>query len=259
MQEILTTIETPTFNPPDVIILYGPPASGKGTQANMLAQKLNKYKYNHIDFGQAFRDFVTDNIGMPAEIEKNIEAIKHDAQSNEKIEQALYIYETMKNGKAIEPKIVWKILKKTVTDVIQKNERLIIEGIGRTIEDSFYFSEIVKEAKLTVALFHLCLTENDIIQRAVHRWYSPNSKISFPSFASAKKASDSNQEPYQRIDDTDVKKIRSRYKELYEEIYAKVLSTLQTECLARLFIIDGSDNMEKTFIKIIYYLDKFYN
>ena len=65
------------FKMPQVIILYGPPASGKGTQADFLKKILPDYF--HLDFGTALRSFVAENLGnyfdpiVNAQIAKDIQ------------------------------------------------------------------------------------------------------------------------------------------------------------------------------------------
>lgn len=66
------------FKMPQVIILYGPPASGKGTQADFLKKILPDYF--HLDFGTALRSFVAENLGnyfdpiVNAQIAKDIQS-----------------------------------------------------------------------------------------------------------------------------------------------------------------------------------------
>lgn len=263
MQTILAEINSETFSPPQVIILYGPPASGKGTQANMLFKHLSKYNYNHLDFGQLLREYVLAKIGTKENIEANYPSIRLEAEKNIEKHTAIVIYETMKKGEAIDSSLMWRVAEEKVIEIIKKGENLIIDGLGRTIGDCYKFAEICNLNKFSVALFHICLSENMVIQRSVSRWYAPSSKISFPTFFAAQQfcidSGNENEKPYQRVDDTNVAKIRQRYKNLYEDIYAKILSTLQIECLAELFIIDGSDTVDDTFKRIAFYLNKYYN
>jgi adenylate kinase family enzyme len=257
MQEILSKIKIDKkFNPPNVLILYGPPASGKGTQADMIVKNLAHLNYVHLDFGQMLREFVIKNLKSLNLTESEIE--KFENKDDKEINIAIGIYKKMKVGRAVDPDLVWFVAQETIENIIESKKRLVVDGVGRTIEDCKRLGKIIKNHDLSSAIFHICLTENEIIQRSVNRWYNNYSKISFPSYKTAKVLCKIDEEPWQRPDDTNVFKIRERFRNLYEEIYAKALSTLQTECLANLFIIDGHDSVEDTFKRILFYLDKFY-
>lgn len=246
------------LNLPDVIFLYGPPASGKGTQANKLQTYYSNYKYKHFDVGGLLRDFVWKNLGdiSGEEFYRNLPSLEISIDKN--IQRAIKIYKGMKAGNALNPDLVWHIITDKIENAIKNGEKLIVDGVGRTIEDCRRFGKIAKENNLKVAIFHICISEDEVIQRSVSRWYVPGNNNSFPGYISAKNSCKPNQEPWQREDDKDVTKIRHRFKNLYVNIYAKALSTLQLSCRADLFIIDGRDSIEEDFGHILVYLNSYY-
>ena len=94
-----------------VIILYGPPGSGKGTQANLLASKLNLI---HFDTG------------------KFLEAVVYDParQREPHIKIAREQFET---GILITPSFVLEEVKKAVTKIAHAGFGVVFSGSPRTI------------------------------------------------------------------------------------------------------------------------------
>ncbi len=115
------------------IIIFGPPGAGKGTQAKLLAEKLNNFQ---ISTGDMLRD-----------------EIKKDTDVGKKI------INNMNNGKFVEDEIVNKLLEKIIFDIEKKN-KLIFDGYPRNLAQAKTLEEMLKKydqkidlvLKLTVSL-----------------------------------------------------------------------------------------------------------
>jgi adenylate kinase family enzyme len=238
---------------PKIFVLYGPPAAGKGTQASLLTNYLKDYI--HFDIGAELREFVNKNIGDYKEetITKKIDL------ADKNIQIALKAKEAMIKGEAVETEVVWYIVEKQITNAINNGKGLIIEGIGRTFEDCRRLSQIAIKDSLSVCIFHLYISVEESIRRSKSRFYINSNPSSFKTLEEALKNAKPGEQPWQRSEDKDENKIRARYEKLYQSIFAKALSTLQMESLARLFIIDGHDTIEEDFLRIKQYLAKFYD
>ena len=99
------------------IIITGPPGSGKGTQAKMLAEKLG---IPHIGTGEVFRQ----EISKKTELGKKIEEI-------------------MKTGKLVSDEITIEVVKKRLAEDDCKNG-WILDGFPRTIEQAKALDEFAK-------------------------------------------------------------------------------------------------------------------
>jgi len=93
------------------VVLYGPPGSGKGTQANLLADKLGII---HFDTGRF------------------LESILHDPkrQKNKKIKEMRRLFDT---GKLVTPSWFFKMEKEKIKKVHDAGEGIIFSGSPRTI------------------------------------------------------------------------------------------------------------------------------
>src|SRR3989338_5090373 len=96
------------------IILYGPPGSGKGTQANLLASKLNLI---HFDTGKFFESVVYD----PAR------------QREPQVKIAQRQFET---GILITPSFVLAEVKKAVTKIARAGFGVVFSGSPRTVYET---------------------------------------------------------------------------------------------------------------------------
>lgn len=243
---------------PDVIILYGAPASGKGTQADNLKQYLHRYNYTHFDFGGELRKFVTLHLGKYKDLSETEITSFPNPDNNLDITNAIEAGTKMLRGEVVAPDTVWYIMSKQIADALESGERLIVEGLGRTFEDARRFGKIAKSKKLKVCIFHLCITMQESVKRSVTRFYVNGHSKPYSSLKDALENCTNGEKPWQRPEDLDSNTVARRYNNMYAEIYAKVLSILQMDCKADLFIIDGRDSIEDDFKRIREYLLTFY-
>ena len=94
-----------------VILLIGPPGSGKGTQGKILAEKL---MLPHISTGDIFRKIATNNT-----------------------DESRLLYEYMDSGKLVPSELVNKIVKTAILSDDYKNG-CILDGYPRNLEQAEY-------------------------------------------------------------------------------------------------------------------------
>lgn len=98
-----------------VIIIYGPPGAGKGTQANLLAGKLGLI---HFDTG------------------KYLEQLLHDPelQKNPEIKKAREIFDS---GALVTPGFVLKVTAQKTKEIAKSGFGIVFSGSPRTIFEAF--------------------------------------------------------------------------------------------------------------------------
>lgn len=108
-----------------VVILYGPPGAGKGTQAELLERNLN---FVHFDSGSQLRALLYDpqNKG-----DKEI-------QRERKINEA---------GNLNTPAWVLKIVKQKTKKILALNQRIVFSGSPRTFLEAFGLSANLRGSK----------------------------------------------------------------------------------------------------------------
>ena len=105
-----------------MIILFGPPGSGKGTFSQYLKAS---YDYSHLSIGDALRNEVDSQTELGRKIEEKI-----------------------KNGEFIDPKIVHAILAEHVRNFQMQRTPFILDGFGRNQEDMKFMESFLKEMNL---------------------------------------------------------------------------------------------------------------
>jgi adenylate kinase family enzyme len=237
---------------PNILVLYGPPACGKGTQAEMLKNYLKDYI--HLDLGALLREYIQKHIGSYKKPQIKLE---NDLNADQKI--AFEIRDKMINGKTVDSTTLWNILEASLAHYLRQNKGIILEGIGRTFDDCHELSKITKKLDLEIAIFHLYIPVEESIKRSKSRFYVGKHSQPFNSKLNALKHADKGEELWQRPEDIDKKLVTKRYEEMYQNMFAKILSTLQMESKANLFIIDARDSINDNFKRIQLYLKTFYN
>ena len=125
------------------LILFGPPGSGKGTQAKNLEKKLNNFQ---ISTGDMLRD-----------------EIKNETEIGKKI------INYMNDGKFVDDEIVNKLMKKAIFDN-QKKGKFIFDGYPRTLEQAKNMDLWLIESNQKIDfIFFLNVNKNTIIQRIEKR------------------------------------------------------------------------------------------
>ncbi|MFA6547842.1 MAG: nucleoside monophosphate kinase [Candidatus Magasanikbacteria bacterium] len=104
-----------------ILIFIGPPGSGKGTQAKLLAKK---YGYKHISTGDLFRALASD---------KNV---------TEKEKQAL---EEMKSGKLVSDWLVYDLAFKEIKKNLETGVGVVLDGAIRSVEQAEEFQKFFEK------------------------------------------------------------------------------------------------------------------
>lgn len=204
-----------------IIILLGPPGSGKGTQAVRLSKEL---KIPHISTGDLFRE----NLSTQTELGK---------RAKQYIEQ----------GKLVPDELVLEMLFDRVLRKDCSNGYLL-DGFPRTIPQAEAFEKHIKTQQVTV--LNLNVNDNIIIQRLAgrltckecghihHLTLSPPSKKGF--------CDKCNGELYQRTDDKqEVVKERLR---VYHEQTKPLISFYEKR--GAVITVDGEKTPEEVFLKL---------
>jgi adenylate kinase family enzyme len=242
----------PAFKFPKIIILYGPPAAGKGTQAHFLKQVLPDY--HHLDFGSELRAFVKENLGDIKNLEEQIQT-NSDPKN---LEIARRIKSDMKNSLPVQTPDLRFVIEKTINDCVNREQGMIIEGPGRLIEEAKWLSKFLGDKQISVCIFHLYISLEEVLKRAETRYYIADSKKPYSSYQEAKKDCKNNDEPYRRHEDEDVEGTKQRYRMLYSENFASIISIYQLNSQSLVFTLDGKKNISEVSQDIKSYFEKFY-
>jgi adenylate kinase len=122
-----------------IILIVGPPFSGKGTQAQLLSSKIG---YKHISVGEFCR-----------------------AQKNAHTPLGIELLKFKENGGLIPAETI----KQIVSDIFKKNfqeKGIILEGYPILVQQVYDFLEIVGEGNLTITnIFYLKSCERNLFNR----------------------------------------------------------------------------------------------
>ncbi len=154
MKKILTTVITcltaSLFSLDPVIILMGPPGSGKGTLSQHLKEQ---HGYNHISCGDLVRQEIDKRTSIGLEIEQIV-----------------------KQGDFIAAPIMHSLLGQAVRCCKDAGKPFIIDGFGRKTEDLNYLNELLATLDLKdVAIGVMLDAANGLCQqRILHRQICAN-------------------------------------------------------------------------------------
>lgn len=194
-------------------ILLGPPGSGKGTQAKIIAEKLNLH---YIGMGDLIR----------AEIKKN-------SEMGQKLVKAERVG-------ALVPNELTNILFKQKIESIGKNENYVIDGYPRSIGQLPGIEEFVKQRKIIV--FNIVIAPESVARRlSKRRICAKCGKIYIKEEGDNNNTCDAcGGELVKRGDDSNLDSIKERIK-VYNDITREVLEYFEKEDL--LVNIDGEPDI----------------
>jgi adenylate kinase family enzyme len=237
---------------PQIIILYGPVACGKGTQSQILKEKLPNY--THLETGGSLREFVALHIGKYNESRDNI----NPTSSSQDVAIAKSIKQNLACMDPVPAINLRYVLEKKINLLLESGANLIVDGVGRTKEESEWFAGLLASKKVSLAIFHLHLSELNTINRSTHRFYSPSNKNPFPSYDAAKANCKEGEKPYQRVEDQDIEGISKRYNLMYGGNWAKMLAIYQKALRCSLLTVDANQSIEAVTNDILFYIDLYY-
>ncbi|MGL4758266.1 MAG: nucleoside monophosphate kinase [Patescibacteria group bacterium] len=220
---------------PQLIILYGPPGSGKGTQANLLK---DKFGYDFLDFGQSFRDFVKTN---------------HNTTNNES-KRAERVNNALLKGEPILTEDFFYILKSKILLLIKQKKQFIIDKPGSLKEEAKWLSQLIKENNISCVFIHYEVPKSIALERIMKRWYLPNNPSPFSSKEEASKYAQSNELPFQRKEDESYDLSSKRIDNMYNQ-HAEIMQIYSKDGI-KINNIAASQTIDMVFQSTIEVLEK---
>jgi len=130
-----------------MMVLFGPPGVGKGTQADLLSQKYNLVKFS---MGDVLREEIALSSPVATELEK-------------------YLY----RGMLAPDDIVLGLVENFLLE--HRGTDILFDGFPRTINQAENLQKIVARLALLLNLaLEMHLSEEDLIKRLVNRTYCPH-------------------------------------------------------------------------------------
>lgn len=143
-------------NSKKVLILFGPPGSGKGTQANLLSEYFDLYCLETAKIGE--------------EKIKQAKKGKHITVKGKK-----YFFEEQKKkwekGELWDSLFVAYLIKEKIKKLAQKKQGIVFQGSPRTVVEGKEITPVLKKlyGKPNIRVFHLDLKVGQSIWRNSHR------------------------------------------------------------------------------------------
>jgi adenylate kinase family enzyme len=238
---------------PQIIILYGPPNAGKGTQAQYL-KTIFPDRY-HLDFGTELRSFVTKHIGDMASQSETV----NPGSSPKNLEVARRVKADMVASNPVQTPDLKFIIESAIVDCANKSIGMIVEGPGRLVEEAKWLAGFLKSRDISVCIFHLHLDIEEVLHRASKRYYLKGVSQPFVSIEDAQKFSKNGEIAYRRPEDEDVDGTIKRYKTMYAENFALITSIYQLTAKSAVFTLDARKTITQVSAEIKEYLDLFYS
>ncbi len=145
-----------------IIILIGPPGSGKGTQAELLSEKLNLYYFETSKILE--QNFKGAEGLLPDSSERffEIEGQKYDILNE---------YKLWKEGKLCSPPFVTFLVQKKIKELAQEGKNLLLAGSPRTLYEGERIMPVLENlyGKENIKIIFLEISPEQTIYRNSHR------------------------------------------------------------------------------------------
>lgn len=226
-------------NFPQVIMFYGPPGSGKGTQASLLKEK---FGFHFLDWGHEFRSFSASHL---------------PDKSDPEYWRAKRVQEYMLEGLPILTEDLQYIIGQAIVDgVLKRSDNFVMDKCGVKIGEAEWLSGLLLNNRIPSILFHLPLTLEQAIERINNRFYVPGDKKPYGSYEEAARNCPEGVAPLKRKDE-DRQTTMARYDSLYRIHHLEILETYKIKEFTKVIDIDATLSVEDVHIKILNYLNNF--
>lgn len=208
------------------IVILGPQGSGKGTQAEKLAEKFDA---EHIDMGKFLR-----------------EVALLDTPLGKEINEIINVKKELVNDRILKEVIHLKLIG------LPREQSIIFDGVPRRIDQLEYFKKTLRETGRKIdAVLSIILSEKESIERISKRRVCQKCKKSYilgkDKEASEGKCSICGGKVVQRIDDTP-EGIRKRLK-IFREETLPVIEYYKKQ--GKLIEVDGTGTIEEVYEMIV--------
>jgi adenylate kinase family enzyme len=201
-----------------IILLYGPPSSGKGTHARLL-EEYGGYKL--LEPAHIFRQIAADTT--------------HPLSKD--------IAHTINNGYPVTSKQYKDIVGSKLHELLKTNTSFVLDKPGGSrLNEAKWFLELVEQYKPEIYLFVLHIPLLESLRRIDARYFITSSGESYISYKEALAHCPKAEIPVKRVDDLDTTKVRRRYRLLYQTKH-KAIEQLYREHGAHVMLLDGMEDV----------------
>jgi adenylate kinase family enzyme len=199
-----------------IVLLYGPPSSGKGTHARLLNQVTH---FPIIEPAVLFRAIAADP--------------KHKWYT--------YIGEKINNGYPTPTDAYMILVKEAIEPLLKSGTSFIMDKPGGSLlPETEWFLEYIKPFDAQVFLCVLDITLAESLRRIESRYFITSTGQSFITYEEALSHCPPGEIPVKRVDDLDSQKAERRYKLLFADQKDQVIQLFKKSG-AQVVILNGMD------------------
>ena len=99
---------------------------------------------------------------------------------------------------------------------------------------------------------------DEVLERSSTRYYLPSTKKPFRSLEEAESEAVNNEKPFRRPEDLDQEGTKQRYRLLYSDNFARIISIYQLQAKSLVFTIDASQEIAGVSGDILNYFERFF-
>jgi len=190
-----------------IIVIFGPPGSGKGTQSNIL---LEKYNLQLISVGDLLRSIISSKSDLGKKIKDVVES-----------------------GNLIQDDIICELLHNQITSM---GDNVLLDGFPRNLNQAHFLTQALKEKydRDVDFIIELKVEDSIVVNRLQNRLICLDCK-SVSSFCNVVCVKCGSEKLERRVDDVDMSAIQKRISE-----YHMQMKSLREYYEGKLLVIDAS-------------------